>query len=127
MSQENVEIVRRAYEAFNRRDLPAILDRIHPDVELQTTVETHHGHAGVEDWVERADEVFDSLVMTVEETIDLDDHVVAAVREQAGGKGSGIDIDQRFTHVWTVQAGRVVRLQAFTERSAALKAVGLEE
>ncbi len=127
MSQENVEVVRQAYEAFNRRDLSAMLERIHPDVELQTTVETHRGHTGVADWVRAADQVFDSLAMTVEETIDLDDRVLAAVRERAGGKGSGIEIDQRFTHVWTLRAGRVVRLQAFTERSDALKAVGLEE
>jgi ketosteroid isomerase-like protein len=127
LSRENVEIVRSAYEAFNRRDMSAMLDRIHPDVELRTTVETHYGHTGVADWIARADEVFDALVMTVEQTIDLDDRVVASVRERAGGKGSGIEIDQHFTHIWTLQAGRVVKFQAYTDRSVALKAVGLEE
>jgi hypothetical protein len=127
MSQENVEMVRRAYEAFNRRDISSILDGMHPDVELQTTVETHHGHSGVADWIGRAAEVFDSLAMTVEETIDLDDRVVAVVRERAAGKGSGVEIDQRFTHVWTIEDGCVLRFQAFTERAEALKAVGLEK
>jgi ketosteroid isomerase-like protein len=127
MSQENVDLVRRTYDAFNRRDLAVIVSGMHPDVELQTTVETHYGHHGVADWIGRADEVFDSLSMTVEEVLDLDDHVVAVIHERAGGKGSGLEIDQHFTHIWTFRDGRVLRFQAFTERAAALEALGLSE
>jgi uncharacterized protein len=127
VSHANVELVRRLYEAFNRRDLAAVMSGMHPEVELQTTVETHHGYHGVADWIGRADEVFDSLSMTVEEVLDLDDRVVAVVHERAGGRGSGLEMDQQFTHIWTFRDGRVLSFQAFTERAAALEAVGLAE
>jgi uncharacterized protein len=127
MSQENVELVRWAYEAFNRRDIAGLLGALHPDVELQTTVEAHRGPDGVAAWIREADGVFDGFAIRVDEVIDLGDRVVATVHEHGRGKDSGLEIDQDFTHVWTVQEGRVRKLQAFTERAAAVEAIGPQE
>src|ERR1700730_8212714 len=122
MSRENVAMVQRRYEAFNRRDIDAVVAEMHPEVELRTTVETHHGHAGVAEWITHADAVFNSLSMTVEEIIDFGDRVMAIVRERATGMGSELAIDQHFAHVWTIRDGRVITFWAFTERTEALEA-----
>lgn len=125
MSRENVELVRWAYEAFNRRDVAALRAASLPGLELLTTVEAYRGPEGVAAWIREADEVFDELAIRVEETIDLGDRVVAVVHERGLGKDSGLEIDQHFTHVWTLQGGRVLKLEAFTDRAAALSAAGL--
>jgi uncharacterized protein len=127
MSQQNVQLVLRLYAAFNRRDAGAVMSGLHRDVEFHTTVEAHRGHDGVAEWVAQADAVFDSLVMDVEETIDAGDRVVAVVHERATGRGSGLDVDQRLTHVWTIRDGRVASMQAFTDRAVAVEAAGVSQ
>jgi ketosteroid isomerase-like protein len=127
MSRDNVELVRRAYEAFNRRDMIALSALLHPEMELLTTVEAHQGAEGVLEWVRQTDAVIEGFAITVEEVVDLGDQVIAGVHERGRGKDSGIEIEQRFTHVWSVQEGRLLKLQAFTERAAALESVGLRE
>jgi uncharacterized protein len=125
MSQENVELVRRAYEAFSRRDFATVYAVMHHDVRFQTTVETHYGPDGVADWIRHADHTFDSFAIDVEELMDAGDRIVAVVHERGQGKDSGLSIDQRFAHVWSISGGRVLVFQSFTERAAALDAVGL--
>src|SRR2546426_12543602 len=63
MSQENVEIVRRANEAWNRDDLDAALLLIHPDIEVRQPGDlylgmksVYRGHAGVREWWNAAKE-----------------------------------------------------------------------
>ena len=46
MSQENVEIVRRVSDAYNRRDVGAMLDELHPEVEWHPWVQLQLGGAG---------------------------------------------------------------------------------
>jgi ketosteroid isomerase-like protein len=127
VSKQNVDLVRRLLAAFNERDMTTIRSGLHPDVELQTIVEAQHGHAGAADWIARADSVFDSFEMEVEEIIDAGDQVVAIVHERATGRGSGLQVDQHLAQVLTIQEGRVVRIQSFTDRADALKAMGLED
>jgi ketosteroid isomerase-like protein len=59
MSQENIEIVRRVYEAVNRRDADSVLALYDSELELDTTRaavgdlmgrSTYHGHEGLRAW-----------------------------------------------------------------------------
>jgi ketosteroid isomerase-like protein len=127
MSRENVEIVRALYDAFNGRDLHGLLDLMAPDIELRTTVETFRGHEGVAAFIQEADRTFDGFTLTAGDVIDAGEVIVVAVHEQGHGKGSGIDINDDFTHVWTLRDAHAVSLQAFTNRPEALEAVGLAE
>jgi len=43
-----VEVVYRVIGAFNQRDMVTLREALRPDIELQTTVEAHHGHAGAD-------------------------------------------------------------------------------
>jgi ketosteroid isomerase-like protein len=140
MSQENVEVVRAAFEAFNRTyaagttDLSAFLDFIDPDVEwvpIMAILEgtTYHGHEGMRQWIEDVKRDWVAFEPRPEQFRDLgDDRVLVLGAWRAQGRGGDVllDIPQA---AWLIQIrnGKVVRLQTFTERKKALEAVGLSE
>jgi ketosteroid isomerase-like protein len=130
MSQENVELVRQGWEAFERGDMSQVLDlmsddlvthRSHPDAA------TYYGKEGyldlTADWVEG----FDEWSSTAEEFIDAGDRVVVRVRQSARGKTSGVSVESEFWFVFAIAARKVVRLDMLTSRDEALEAVGLSE
>jgi ketosteroid isomerase-like protein len=137
MSQEIVEIARRAFEAFNRTfaegtdDLYALLD---PDVEfipIMALLEgiTYKGHEGVRQWIEDVRQDWADFEPRPEHFLDLgDDRVLVLGSWRARGRGGDVllDIPQA---AWLTQyrKGKLVRLQTFTEREKALEAAGLEE
>ena len=127
MPRENVEIVRKLYDALNRRDVSAVLDSMAPDIEVRTTVETYRGVDGVKTFIEEVDRTFENYTVTVGEAVDAGDLVVVEVHQRGRGRESGIDIDHEFTHVWMLHNGRATSLRAFTDRTDALEAVGLRE
>jgi ketosteroid isomerase-like protein len=126
MPGENADWVSRAYGAFGRRDWDALGELLDPSIDFRTTVEATSGYAGVEDWIRQADELFEGFEIDVEEVIDAGDRVVVLVHERGTGRGSGVAIDHRLAHVWTLRDGRAVALESFTERDEALAAAGLD-
>jgi len=72
-------------------------------------------------------EVFDFFHMEPEEFFEADDRIVVFVRTPARGKGSGVEVEFRPAHVWTMRLGKAVRLEVFPDRAKALEAVGLSE
>jgi ketosteroid isomerase-like protein len=132
VSGENVEVVRRAIEAFNRRDLVAATRGNVPDIEVDWSrssgVEAgiYRGRAAVSRFWNTFFEVFDRVVVTPEELIDHDDDVMVVDRTRMWGR-DGIEVEARNAHVVTLRDGRVVRWVMYRSRQEALKAVGLEE
>ena len=132
MSRENVELARRGYEAFARRDLDAVFELFHPDIEAHDPPEmpdaaVHRGHEAVRrDW-EQTYELFEHFSVIVEELLDYGDDVVAYLRYQGRGSESGADVDARMAHVWTVRDGKAITLRQFLDRAQALEAVGARE
>jgi ketosteroid isomerase-like protein len=63
----------------------------------------------------------------VEDAIDLGDSVIVLVRDFARRAGDAHEVAQTSAAVWTVRDQRVTRVEFFSDRDAALKAVGLEE
>jgi ketosteroid isomerase-like protein len=132
MSEENVELARRGYEAFERGDLSAALEIFDP--EMVTSVAppipvagTYRGPEGflqvMLDWAE----AFDELVQTGEEFIDAGEKVVVRTHHNSRGVGSGVPVERDFWYVWTVRSGKAVRLDIFNERDEALEAAALSE
>jgi len=124
MPRESLDWVRRAYDAFNRRDWGAIDELLDPAVEWRTTVETFSGHEGVRTWVREADELFEDFAIEIEEVVEAEDRVVVLVHESARGRESGVAIEMRIAHVWTLRDGRAVAMHAYAGRAEALAAVG---
>jgi ketosteroid isomerase-like protein len=133
VSQENVEIVRRLYEADARGDAGAALELLDPEIEVEYRGQlidkdlTYHGHAGLLALRQSIYENFDDFRIEVEEYIDHEDHVVVALHQRAVGKTSGVPVDIHIGQVWTVRDGKAVRWRIYRTKEEALKAVGMEE
>ena len=129
MSHENVEAVRSAWEAFTRRENEAVFLLYDPDVEIYDVFHdrTYRGLEGVRDYFREWVSVFDALGSEVEQWIDAGDDVIAVLRSRGRGKRSGVPVEQRESHVWTLRDGKLRRLRIYRTKVEALKAVGLEE
>jgi ketosteroid isomerase-like protein len=132
MSQENVEVVRRDYEAGRRGDWEAVLRDIDPDVEFVELpafgTKTYHGHQGLIDaltwWPSQWDEFETELLQVV----DVDDeHVVSLIRNHGRGKASGVEVVEEVAFLSTFRNGKVTRVEMFRNVAEALEAAGLRE
>jgi ketosteroid isomerase-like protein len=131
VSQENVDIVRRSCEAFNRGDYDEALAVFHPDARYDLTHfpdgRVYEGHAGIREAFRIWLGTWEDYRQEQDEFIDAGDEVVVAVREYGRGKGSGLPLERPTFGVWTICRGKVVGIRFYPERAHALKAVGLEE
>jgi ketosteroid isomerase-like protein len=129
MSQENVEIVRVTYEAFNRGE--SSLASFTTDLELDTTEVSPDGSIvrgaeAAESEMQAYWKTFDDFRVAVEEVIHADDEcVVCVVRDRGRLPGSDAEISNRFFNVFSFRDGRIARLSFHTDRSRALEAAGL--
>ena len=134
MSQENVEVLRRAYDAFNRGDLDTLASEFYDQqVEWQTSREdpdaaTHRGREAVRRYFDQWLESFEGLHADVEEYIDAsNDRVFTWVRWTGRGRESGIDTEWWLAIVSTLRGGRIFRVEEYFDRAEGLEAAGLEE
>jgi ketosteroid isomerase-like protein len=131
MSQENVELAYRLYDAVSRRDLDALLAVTDENVELVSILVSveggYHGHAGFRRWWENVFDAIPDYRVEVEEIRDLGDLTLAAIRLRGHGSGSGAPIDQRLSQVIQWRHTKAVRLESFRSEAEALEAVGLSE
>jgi ketosteroid isomerase-like protein len=130
MSKQNVEVMRRAYEAMNRAGLDAVVQFAHPDIEAVPPPELPaapaRGMEAVKQLARQWVETFDDFKIEPERFIDAGgDQVVVFVRDSGRIKGSGAEIHNRFVHVWTLAAGKIIKWQTFMDESRALEAAGL--
>jgi ketosteroid isomerase-like protein len=133
MSLENVELVRRGFEAFNSGDIERILSFTGADFEIEVPPglsaepDTYRGHAGVRRYFQSFDEAMDEVHFQAERFWDAAEAVVVDARVTARGKQTAIPVEQRAAQLWTIQGGRVIRIRAYASLSEALETVGLAE
>ena len=132
MSQENVEIVRRFYEAWARNEFPGPTELMDPEIEYVNpagAVEpgTRRGRAAFSRAVEKVFDGWETWQMEPEAFEAVGDRVAVVLRYRARGRRSGVEIDGRESALWTVREGTVVRYAWFQEPSEALEAAGLSE
>jgi ketosteroid isomerase-like protein len=134
MSQENVEIVRRVFAAFDRGDIEAVLRLCDEDIVITQPAEVpginpqQRGHQGVLEafaiWPEQWDDFrVEVLGLTAAPT----DNVIANIRTLGRGKQSGVEVDMEFSFVFTVRDQQIIEWQLFLREDQALKAAGLSE
>jgi ketosteroid isomerase-like protein len=70
---------------------------------------------------------FDDARIEINELIEAGDHVLAEVTVRGRGKQSGGEVSWDVWHLWTVQGGKVIHGQGFTNRDEAVEAAGLSE
>ena len=139
MSQENVETVRRGFDAAARRDAATVLALYDPDIELDASQlgiagiaggdeAFYRGHDGLRRFFREWHEAWTNIEYDFEELIDAgDEQVIAVVTRHARGRASGVEVEGRFALVWTLRGGKVARVVWFLSRAEALEAAGLRE
>jgi ketosteroid isomerase-like protein len=133
MSQENVEAVRRGYEAFAHGDIEAALALFHPGIQVEDhersleTPTSYHGRDGFLTLFATVNAGFSDVRYAPEELTDVGDRVLVEVRRTGRGMASGAQVEERQFHVWDMVDGRAVRFRVYLDRNQALDAAGLRE
>jgi ketosteroid isomerase-like protein len=132
MSQENVEIVKAWYDAFNREDWDAMIKDAAPGFELDFSRATGpvSGVFGL-DQIRRMLGEFRELWESAprlesHELIEAGDLVVVPSTQHLKGRG-GIEVSASATFVWTIRNGAIERAVMYQEKEDALEDLGLSE
>jgi ketosteroid isomerase-like protein len=144
MSQENVEIVRRAYDFYSalgrtgsdfvdpEEVAPELWARLHPDVELHERpdlpdAKVYRGREETKEFWRKTQQLFSEARWEPREFFDLEHAVVVEARLEIVGRGSNVPIEAEETDVFWFRDGMIVRLQGFATKEEALEAAGLRE
>jgi ketosteroid isomerase-like protein len=131
MSEENVGIVRRMYDAFYAGDFDGALAYFDPAVMFDASVRVDggvgHGReeffAMVEEWVGGWEE----WSQEIEEMRDLGSQVCVVTIERGRGKGSGIEVEDRWAVLYEIEGDKISSMRLFTTTAEALEAARLSE
>ncbi len=132
MSEENVEIVQRGIEAWNRRDLKLWLALFSSDAEIDWSRSraphkgVYRGHGELEAFWDVFWSTFEDVQLETYGLAEAGSEVIYSNTSHSRGRG-GIEVIARSTLVWTVENGQITRIRMFQERDEALEAVGLRE
>lgn len=123
MSQENVELVRRIYEAWGREEsardfIAEDIEYVNPSYAVESG--TRRGRASFR--VVR--ETYGDFRVQVERYVDAGEEVVVLAQYKGSGGGSGVPVSGEHGYVWTVRDGQAVRFQWFQSHREALDAAG---
>src|SRR5687768_338270 len=134
MSRENVEIVRsvyalgldpsvldRAFGEFLSEEIELRLPQIYPDAVV------YRGREGLLCWEQMIRETWGEWRVEPERFYDLGDQVLVLARIVAEGGTSGVRLDRKVAHLWSVRDGVVTTVEVYLDRAEAIEAVGLSE
>ena len=131
MSQENVEIVKAAYDAYNREDWDAMFKDAAPGfvVDFSRAVGPWRGVFGPDQARQVAREIretWESARLEPHEFIEAGDLVVVPGTQYVKGR-DGIEVAARGVYVWTVRNGAIERMVMYQDKEDALEDLGLSE
>jgi ketosteroid isomerase-like protein len=133
MSQANLEVVRRSFDAFNARDVDQLVGLFDSDCEwlpFRAQLEgsgIYRGHEGVRRFVRDMDEDWEAYRIEPLEFHEHGERIAVTGRVRARGRGGSVDIDLLAGFAFEVRSGRVRRLTSHSNPAAALEDVGLAE
>lgn len=132
MSDENVEIIRRGFETMQRDGWQTLFSLIDPEFELTTPPDlamepdTYRGEAGLRRYFESFEDAMEDIQIVPEgEFLGAGEKVFVPFRLSARGRETGIEATQHAFQVWTMRAGKGLRVEIFASREQALEAAGL--
>ena len=129
MGEANVEALKRGYGALNRGDLSVVLDLLDPEIEWHEPAQSlevgaHRGRDSFERFLRGWLESFEGFRVEPQRVVERGDELVAVVRQTGSGRASGLRVETRLAHVWTVADGKAVRWEAVADPEAALADAG---
>ncbi|HEU4980887.1 MAG TPA: nuclear transport factor 2 family protein [Solirubrobacterales bacterium] len=128
MPGENVEIVKRGFEAFNREGVDALLAFVHPEFEVTTPPElasepdTYRGHEGVRRYFDSFYEAMEEIRWDPHAFHEAGDRVVVEFTLRAKGKSTGLEVGQEAVMVWELRDGKAIGLDLYQTLEEALRA-----
>jgi ketosteroid isomerase-like protein len=129
MSEANVELARRSFEAWCRRDADWFVENTTPEFEfvaaVMTTVEgeggtVRGGEEGIRQYFTVLDEPWESFVVDEDEYREVDEQVVCVGRLRAKGRGSGVEFDQPIAMVLWFGGDKIARARSFLDVDEAM-------
>ncbi|HTP28395.1 MAG TPA: nuclear transport factor 2 family protein [Anaeromyxobacteraceae bacterium] len=133
MSQQNVDLVRSLYAAWNRRDIDEWLSFLAPDIVFRpvptfTDSQERRGLDAMRRWMVEWFEVWADDHSTQPESIrGYGDAVIALLRFTGQARASGVEVAGGIFEVFRFRDGKIASVEDFTDRTEALNAAGLEE
>jgi ketosteroid isomerase-like protein len=135
MSEENVEAFKRGIEAYNRRDIEALLQELHTEVEWYPALEVslggaatvYRGHDGVRELIRSTDETLGEIQVEFSKIRDIGDRIVAVGHLRIRGKESGAETESPVGCVAELKSGKPIRMRTYLDPTEALEAAGLSE
>ncbi len=131
MLPDDLEFLRRGYEAFGRGDVESALAMLHPEVEVAVHTERpdiergiYRGREGFLANIAELTDVFEEFRLEPRDMVQAGERVLVVTRVTGRGKGSGVEIDASIFHVWTISEGRATRLEIYGDRESAQQALG---
>jgi ketosteroid isomerase-like protein len=138
MSEENIEVVRRALEIGSKLRYPApdyaeLEQLIHPDAHIDLSARevnpaTYEGHEGGRQMFRELFEIWSEFSIEPVELLSAEDGRVLAICTMRGrGRSSGVVVEMQVYNVYTVRSGRIVQFTSYRDKSTALEAAGLSQ
>lgn len=133
MARENAEIVRAWVEAFNRRDIDALVDLAPASFELKgymsSMIETttYRGHDGLRKYFEDRDSAWESVEVRLDEVRDFGEHFIAPGELHGKGRASGMDVVLSLAWAGAIVGGKIAWIHTHETETAALEALDLRK
>jgi ketosteroid isomerase-like protein len=130
MSRENVDLALLMYEAFNRRDLDAMLALMHDEVEIEPRLGAlegnYRGHEGVRRWWASLLDFLPDYTAEIEELHDLGDVTLGRIRGRGHGAASSAPVVETWWQSISWHDGMCVRWANFATQAEVLASMGLK-
>jgi ketosteroid isomerase-like protein len=129
MAEKSVDVIRGAYEAFGRGDVPGVLGAMADDIEWHEPEGMpyggvyHGGEAVAQNVFGPITQDIPDFAVTPEEFIASGDAVAVVVRYTGTGKATGKPLDLSVMHVWDVRDGKIARFREFADTATFLEVV----
>jgi ketosteroid isomerase-like protein len=130
MSDENVETFKRGIDAYNRRDVEALLEEVHPQAEWRPLLPVllggdaalYEGHDGARQGIRELEEAFSELRAEPVEFRDLGERVLTIGHLHGLGRESGIAVESPISWLADFKDGKVIRIREYLDPGEALEA-----
>ena len=123
--QQNLDLVRRGYEAFGRGDIDALLELLAEDIEWASpgppelpTAGTRRGRQQVAEFFQAVDQVFEIQRFEPKSFIAQGDVVVVLGNDTAKVKATGKVLTDEWAHAFTIRDGKIAAMREYLDTAA---------
>jgi ketosteroid isomerase-like protein len=134
MAPDVADVVRRSYDAFNRRDLDALLSLYHPGCLWDMThfegwpdTPVYRGHEGLRKIFEEFYGAWDEVRVEPSDLLQIGPRLMVTCTLRVLGSASGAEVSLQFTQVGETRDGLIYIIDNYTNKSQAFEAAGLRE